>query len=280
MFEQIKRFQGVEKFSSMQKLMDYALNEIGVQGTHIYVTDLKTNGDSGELEITATSDDLVLAQLSNSSHEGTFASMFRGTGPWLVESSMSAYAKFMYLKHPKYLHLQINGQRLPQLSNPFNKLIGALQQDSTSNTPWKKLTQIKTNEYAVQALNKSYLDEVLADGQHLQKFLSENSNFDQNLLLQLAQGLLVYHGNRFVKRHQGGLASLEERAQVISDLMQDTITDERSGDNEFKLGKRTFTQKNQKSRRDLLLASLFKVSGVAYVFTHAAKTSLDKTVSS
>ena len=46
MFAQIKKHFALSKFASMDQLMDYALNEIGAHGTHIYITDLKQQSNN------------------------------------------------------------------------------------------------------------------------------------------------------------------------------------------------------------------------------------------
>ena len=42
MFAQVKRYTGLAMFDSLEKLMDYALNDFAAHGTHVYITDLKT----------------------------------------------------------------------------------------------------------------------------------------------------------------------------------------------------------------------------------------------
>ena len=45
-------------FSSERELMSYALNKMGVQGTHIFITDLKS-GQQEKPDLKMTSDDIV-----------------------------------------------------------------------------------------------------------------------------------------------------------------------------------------------------------------------------
>lgn len=40
MFSVMSKYIGLTEFNSHQKLMHYALNQIGLHGTHIYITDL------------------------------------------------------------------------------------------------------------------------------------------------------------------------------------------------------------------------------------------------
>ena len=96
-------------------------------------------------------------------------------------------------------------------------------------------------------------------------------------LLHLAQGVLVYRGNRLVRRLQGRFNEIEEQARIVADLMQEELGS--SAEGEVRLGKRTFSQRNADSQRDCLLAHLFKQAGVVSIFPHACKTSIEKTVS-
>ena len=45
------------------------------------------------------------------------------TQPWLIENSLCQYAKMMYLRHPNFIQLSINGHTLTNLINPYNKLM-------------------------------------------------------------------------------------------------------------------------------------------------------------
>ena len=42
MFSVMSKYVGLTEFNSHQKLMHYALNQIGLHGTQIYITDLLT----------------------------------------------------------------------------------------------------------------------------------------------------------------------------------------------------------------------------------------------
>jgi len=46
MFAAISKYAGLTMFNTFEKLMSYALNKIGLHGTHIFVTDLVENVDS------------------------------------------------------------------------------------------------------------------------------------------------------------------------------------------------------------------------------------------
>ena len=42
MFAAMSKYAGLTKFNSLDKLMTYALNQISLHGTHIFITDLLT----------------------------------------------------------------------------------------------------------------------------------------------------------------------------------------------------------------------------------------------
>ena len=94
--------------------MDYALNEMDAKhGTHIFIGDLKTeNDESFELrkedsDICFNSKQLdILSQTS-----------------WLVENSLAQFIRYMYLRHPAFLYLSINGSKVERQTNPFNTLM-------------------------------------------------------------------------------------------------------------------------------------------------------------
>ena len=60
---------------------------------------------------------------------------------------------------------------------------------------------------------------------------------------ELGQGVLLYRGNRLVRRLQGRFGELREQAHTIADLMREELS--RVEDtSEVHLGKRTFSERN------------------------------------
>ena len=97
------------------------------------------------------------------------------------------------------------------------------------------------------------------------------------VLEELLQGVLLYRGNKLVRRLQGKFSEMDEKAQMFEELMQEQMKSTR--EDVVRLGKRTFSQKNKESQMSCLIANLFKHSGVISVFPHVSQTSIDKTVS-
>ena len=82
----------------------------------------------------------------------------------------------------------------------------------------------------------------------MEKSLMEHGiSMDQ--VAQLLQGVLLYRGNRLIRRLQGRFNELQEQARLLSDLMADRslMQNEGGNDGELRLGKRTFSQKNADS---------------------------------
>ena len=98
-----------------------------------------------------------------------------------------------------------------------------------------------------------------------------------DVLEELLQGVLLYRGNKLVRRLQGRFSEMDEKAQMFEELMQEQMKSTR--EDVVRLGKRTFSQKNKESQLGCLMANLFKHSGVISVFPHVSQTSIDKTVS-
>ena len=81
--------------------------------------------------------------------------------------------------------------------------------------------------------------------------MEQGISMDQ--VAHLLQGVLLYRGNRLVRRLQGRFNELQDQARLLSDLMADRslMQNERGNetaiDGEVRLGKRTFSQKNAES---------------------------------
>ena len=81
--------------------------------------------------------------------------------------------------------------------------------------------------------------------------MEQGISMDQ--VTHLLQGVLLYRGNRLVRRLQGRFNELQEQARLLSDLMADRSLMQNEGgneaaiDREVRLGKRTFSQKNAES---------------------------------
>ena len=81
--------------------------------------------------------------------------------------------------------------------------------------------------------------------------MEQGISMDQ--VAHLLQGVLLYRGNRLVRRLQGRFNELQDQARLLSDLMADrSLMQNESGneaaiDGEVRLGKRTFSQKNAES---------------------------------
>jgi len=208
MFDRISKFAGLRLFSSMEKLMSYAINQMGLHGTHIFITDLHRPSDD-QLELVARSNDIEVRHERRARDE--LVDMIL-TQPWLIENSLSKYANFMFLSHPSFLQLSINGKQTERLENPFNKLMDA----SGKTRQW--FHQVKTNEFALQMLTPAFAAQV-------RNFEAEAALLEGGLscqeALELLQGVLVYRGNRLVRRLQGKFSGLREQAQIVADLMRE-----------------------------------------------------------
>lgn len=115
MFAVISRHTGLTKFDTMQKVFNYALNDFGLHGTHIYITDLKCQ------EMMVQGNDICAVQSTSNTRSPAEMVLRAKT---LVENSLTSFAKLMYLHQPSFLHLTVNRQRV-KLENPFNKLMRA-----------------------------------------------------------------------------------------------------------------------------------------------------------
>ena len=89
--------------------------------------------------------------------------------------------------------------------------------------------QIKTKQFAAQIIST--------------KYLQEPQNFE---IKEMMQGMLLYRGNRLVRRLQGRFGELREQASTIASMMQEEMA---SADytSEVRLGKRTFSERNATS---------------------------------
>ena len=64
-----------------------------------------------------------------------------------------------------------------------------------------------------------------------------------DVLEELLQGVLLYRGNKLVRRLQGKFSEMDEKAQMFEELMQEQMKSTR--EDVVRLGKRTFSQKNK-----------------------------------
>ena len=79
----------------------------------------------------------------------------------------------MYLRHPRFLTLSINGQLIENLCNPFNKLILAnAKKAATSMAKDDWCYQVRTNQFALQLLSSTFTSK-LQQGNHIDKALIE-----------------------------------------------------------------------------------------------------------
>ena len=123
MFAEIRKHCGLAKFATIEGLMDYALNEMDQKhGTHVYISDLKKTSRQDSFELRGLDSDICISH-PNIYSKKLLTSNLALAQPWLVENSLAQFTRFMYLRHPQYLHLSINGSRVEHLSNPFNKLL-------------------------------------------------------------------------------------------------------------------------------------------------------------
>ena len=119
-FDQIRQQFG-DIFHSEYEMLQYGINQIGLFGTHIFVADLKMSAHhKGQYELLSKSNDIVY---QCSTEDQNLSQLV--TSKCLLESSLSQYLRFMYLKHPQFLRVSINGHPLPQstLQNPYNQLM-------------------------------------------------------------------------------------------------------------------------------------------------------------
>lgn len=68
---------------------------------------------------------------------------------------------------------------------------------------------------------------------------------DRDEAQMLLQGVLLYRGNRLVRRLEGRFADMQEQARLISDLISEREQYDQAGlkaeQGEVRLGKRTFS---------------------------------------
>ena len=100
MFAEIRKHCGLAKFGTMEGLMDYALNDMDQKhGTHIYISDLKQTSGEDCFELKNQDSDICLNHLNSDSAQNMTSNLAL-MQPWLVENSLSQFARFMYLRHP------------------------------------------------------------------------------------------------------------------------------------------------------------------------------------
>ena len=74
------------------------------------VTSLKKKANS-QNELTFRQSDIVTLMGEQESNLG-HPSSNSATNAWLLENSLKQYARYMYLKHPSYLRLSINKEKI------------------------------------------------------------------------------------------------------------------------------------------------------------------------
>ena len=93
-------------FSSESDIQRYSLNNMGHQGTHIFITDLKSNQETGDKEINLTNGDIVRNYNAGGPNQVIMSQ------PYLYENSLTSFAQWMFLKRPNFLRLSINGSNV------------------------------------------------------------------------------------------------------------------------------------------------------------------------
>jgi len=86
-FSEIRRYSGLAQFSTLEKLMEYALNDMPQHGTHIYISDLKQSDRSNTLELHARTNDICLSNPHMYSAKMTTSNLVL-MQPWLAENSL------------------------------------------------------------------------------------------------------------------------------------------------------------------------------------------------
>lgn len=107
----------------------------------------------------------------------------------------------MYLSHPNFLRISINNQQISNMANPYNQLMlanlkkASLANGSKDEQSW--FSQVQNNEFAMQLLTPTFQAKLQQSG--FEKTLMERG-LDKVEVEQMLQGLLVYRGNRLVRR--------------------------------------------------------------------------------